>query len=295
MPDSVPSSLSGIQEQEAEWRAAEGERLLVVGVGASAGGLEAFERSCGGLPSETASRTSSRSTSIPSTRACSPRSSPARPAIPVEFAKDGQRIERDHVYVMPRDAACWSREGSCASTRRSQGQPAADQRLPEVARRGSARERRRDRALGHGLRRRARDRGRAAQRRDHVRPAPVRRPLREHAAGRDRDRHGGPGAPGRRDRRGHREPRRAAGGSIPARARAGSSRASGSCSTSSPPGDGHDFSQYKRSTVLRRVHRRMASTSTATAPRVRRAARSRRGRDPPAQGRPDDQRHELLP
>src|SRR5512146_1104133 len=40
--ESTPSPAS--DAQEAAWRASEGERLLVVGIGASAGGLEALER-----------------------------------------------------------------------------------------------------------------------------------------------------------------------------------------------------------------------------------------------------------
>jgi two-component system CheB/CheR fusion protein len=87
--------------QEAEWRAREGEGFLIVGIGASAGGLEAFERFLQRVPSDSglayvlvqhlSPEHESRLAEILS-RATN---------LPVAIAREGQRIERDHVYVIP--------------------------------------------------------------------------------------------------------------------------------------------------------------------------------------------------
>src|SRR5512133_97227 len=46
-----PDTQAARAAQEAEWSAAQGDRLLVVGIGASAGGLDAFERFLRHVPS----------------------------------------------------------------------------------------------------------------------------------------------------------------------------------------------------------------------------------------------------
>jgi two-component system, chemotaxis family, CheB/CheR fusion protein len=103
----VPTS----DAQEAEWHAHEGERLLVVGIGASAGGLEALERFFdrappdGGLAYVVVQHLSPEHES-------SLAEILARAAkLPVVTATDGQRIERDHVYVIPPGAGLAVEEG----------------------------------------------------------------------------------------------------------------------------------------------------------------------------------------
>jgi two-component system CheB/CheR fusion protein len=90
--------------QEAQWRAAEGERLLIVGIGASAGGLDAFERLFRVLPAKSGLAYVVVQHLDPEHESILAELLGRATAIPVTFAKDGQSIERDHVYVMPRDA-----------------------------------------------------------------------------------------------------------------------------------------------------------------------------------------------
>ena len=91
--------------KEMDWRAAEGERLLVVGVGASAGGLEAYERFLRRVPERSGIAFVFVQHLDPEHESTLAELLGRNTAMPVEFAKDGHGIEPDHVYVMPRDAA----------------------------------------------------------------------------------------------------------------------------------------------------------------------------------------------
>jgi two-component system CheB/CheR fusion protein len=98
--------------QEAEWRADEGERLLVVGIGASAGGLEAFERFL-----ERVSPNSGLAYVVVQHLSPEHESSLAdilsrATTLPVVTVTEGQRVERDHVYVIPPGASLIVEAGS---------------------------------------------------------------------------------------------------------------------------------------------------------------------------------------
>ncbi|WP_242370794.1 chemotaxis protein CheB [Anaeromyxobacter sp. SG26] len=101
MPDrsSVPPHPS--DEHEADWRAREGERLLIVGVGASAGGLEAFERFLGQLPSDSGLAYVLVQHLSPEHESSLVEILSRATKLPVETVREGQRVERDHVYVIP--------------------------------------------------------------------------------------------------------------------------------------------------------------------------------------------------
>ena len=104
MPDQDPESVRTRDAQEARWRAAEGERLLVVGIGASAGGLDAFERLLRFMPADSGLAYVLVQHLDPEHESILAEILGRATPIPVAFAEDGQSIERDHVYVMPRDA-----------------------------------------------------------------------------------------------------------------------------------------------------------------------------------------------
>ncbi len=101
MPDREPEPAHTSDAQEAGWRAREAERLLIVGIGASAGGLEAFERLLGGLPSDSGLAYVLVQHLSPEHESSLPDILARATKLPVEIASDGQRIERDHVYVIP--------------------------------------------------------------------------------------------------------------------------------------------------------------------------------------------------
>ncbi len=97
--DPGPSHLG--DAQEAEWRAREGERFLIVGIGASAGGLEAFERFLGRLRSDSGLAYVLVQHLDPEHQSLLAEILSRATHLPVGVAEDGQRIERDHVYVIP--------------------------------------------------------------------------------------------------------------------------------------------------------------------------------------------------
>jgi two-component system CheB/CheR fusion protein len=101
VPYPVPEASHPIDAQEAEWRAREGERLLIVGIGASAGGLEAFERFLRPLPADSGLAYVLVQHLDPEHESILTEILGRATHLSVEFAKDGQRIERDHVYVIP--------------------------------------------------------------------------------------------------------------------------------------------------------------------------------------------------
>jgi two-component system, chemotaxis family, CheB/CheR fusion protein len=87
--------------QEAEWRAKEGERLLVVGIGASAGGLEALERFLQRVPPDSGLAYVVVQHLSPEHESSLADILARATKLPVELATEGKRIERDHVYVIP--------------------------------------------------------------------------------------------------------------------------------------------------------------------------------------------------
>jgi len=90
--------------QETAWRAAEGDRLIVVGVGASAGGLEAFERFLRRVPPASGLAFVLVQHLDPEHESILAEILARATDIPVTFAKDGDELEPDRVFVMPRDA-----------------------------------------------------------------------------------------------------------------------------------------------------------------------------------------------
>ncbi len=108
MPDrlfELPEASHPLDAQEAEWRAREGERLLIVGIGASAGGLDAFERFLRPLPADSGLAYVLVQHLDPEHESILTEILGRATHLSVEFAKDGQRIERDHVYVIPPGAS----------------------------------------------------------------------------------------------------------------------------------------------------------------------------------------------
>jgi two-component system CheB/CheR fusion protein len=102
MTDPELQPASGRDAQEAEWRAREGERFLIVGIGASAGGLEAFERFLGRLPSDSGLAYVLVQHLDPEHESLLAEILARATPIPVTLATDAQPIERNHVYVIPR-------------------------------------------------------------------------------------------------------------------------------------------------------------------------------------------------
>jgi two-component system, chemotaxis family, CheB/CheR fusion protein len=104
MPDTDPQATRPREAEEAQWRIEEGERLLVCGIGASAGGLAAFERFLRALPPDSGLGYVLVQHLDPEHESILAEILGRAASIPVAFAEDAQTVERDHVYVMPRDA-----------------------------------------------------------------------------------------------------------------------------------------------------------------------------------------------
>jgi two-component system CheB/CheR fusion protein len=102
----------GVDPQEASPRADEGERPLIVGIGASAGGLEAFERFLRSLPSDSGLACVLVQHLDPEHESLLPEILSRATLLPVAVAQDGQRIERDHVYVIPRGTGLVVEDGA---------------------------------------------------------------------------------------------------------------------------------------------------------------------------------------
>ncbi len=258
-----PDASATRSAQEASWRASEGERLLVVGVGASAGGLEAFERFLRRVPERSGLAFVLVQHLDPAHESALAELLAPSTAMQVEFARDGQRLEADHVYVMPRDAALLVEDGKLrlvAIEARGTRQPingfltslaedlAGDAVGVVLSGTGS------DGALGiaavkrHGGRTFAQLPGDARYgsmpqaaiatgKVDQVLPADqIPAALVELAA----------------QRRRH-----------PAESTRGEAEGLSEVFGVLERATGHDFSRYKRSTILRRLHRRMAATGTS--------------------------------
>ena len=250
--------------QEEEWRAGEGERLLICGIGASAGGLEAFERFLRRLPLDSGLAYVLVQHLDPQHESILAELLGRAAAIPVGFARDGQCIERDHVYVMPRDAGLLVEEGKLRLTA---AEPRSN-RLPINAFLTSLAEDQRENAVGIVLSGTGSDGalGIAA--------------VKEHGGATFAQ------LPG--DARHESMPRAAiATGTVervlpveeipealadlaalrrqhPGESARGQSEGLREAFDLLDRKTGHDFSRYKRTTILRRFHRRMAATGTPT-------------------------------
>src|SRR5512132_2285939 len=104
MPDTDPNATRPREAEEVQWRNEEGERLLVCGIGASAGGLAAFERFLRALPRDSGLGFVLVQHLDPEHESILAEILGRSTPLPVRFARDGQPIEPDNVYVMPRDA-----------------------------------------------------------------------------------------------------------------------------------------------------------------------------------------------
>ena len=249
--------------QEAEWRSSEGERLLVCGIGASAGGLEAFERFLQKLPDDSGLAYVFAQHLDPQHKSLLAELLGRTTSIPVEFAKDGQPIERDRVYVMPQNAGLLVEDGKLVVM---PGEPSS--RLPINAFLTSLAEDQRENAIGIVLSGSGSDGalGIAAVKQHGGRtfaqlPADARyesMPQAAIASGAVDEvlpAEQIPAALARlvAERRQH-----------PGESERGESEGLREAFEILGRKTGHDFSRYKRTTVLRRFHRRMAATGMAT-------------------------------
>jgi two-component system, chemotaxis family, CheB/CheR fusion protein len=105
-------SMPASDELEAEWRADEGERLLVVGIGASAGGLEALERFLRRVPPDSGLAYVIVQHLSPEHESSLGDILSRATQLPVVTVADRTRIERDHVYVIPPGAALVVEDGA---------------------------------------------------------------------------------------------------------------------------------------------------------------------------------------
>ena len=87
--------------QEVAWRESEGDRLLVVGIGASAGGLDALERFLRRVHRPSGLAFVLVQHLDPEHESILPEILGRDTDLPVAFAKDGEAIEPDRVHVMP--------------------------------------------------------------------------------------------------------------------------------------------------------------------------------------------------
>ncbi|HET9594149.1 MAG TPA: chemotaxis protein CheB [Anaeromyxobacteraceae bacterium] len=263
MPDDLEQSRTR-EAQEAQWRAAEGERLLVVGIGASAGGIDALERLFRVLPRDSGLAYVVVQHLDPQHESILAEILGRTTSLPVAFAEDGQALERDHVYVMPRDAGLVVETGKL---RLVAAEPRVS-RLPINTFLTSLAEDRGESAVGVVLSGTGSDGalGIAAVKRQGgltlvQTPGDARYDSMPHAAI----------ATGMVDRvlsveeipsalADHATRRR----EHPVESARGESEGLREAFEILGRKTGHDFSQYKRSTVLRRLQRRIAATTTAT-------------------------------
>jgi two-component system, chemotaxis family, CheB/CheR fusion protein len=99
-----------------------GSSFPIVCIGASAGGLEAFTRLLEGLPKETGMGFVVIQHLDPNHPSALPPLLAKKSTLPVTEAKNGMRVKKDHVYVLPPDAIMTISRGTLKlSTRTSQG------------------------------------------------------------------------------------------------------------------------------------------------------------------------------
>ena len=165
------------------------EDPIVVGIGASAGGLEAFSRLLASLPEHTG---------MAFVLAAASRSQAPEPADPAALGQDGacpsprpptaSRVAADHVYVVPAAVDLTIEDGRLRLTPRDQdGQPpSADRPLLPLAGDRCRRALHRRGPLGGRLGRRAGAGGDQVRGRPDLRPGPLLGRVLEHAVERDR-------------------------------------------------------------------------------------------------------------
>ena len=234
----------------------------VVGIGASAGGLDAIERFFDNLPRETGMAFVVVQHLSPDFKSMMDELLARHTELPIHLVEDGMPVEADHVYLIPpktemiisRRAPAAERAGSAA------GADAAHRRLLSLAGAGLRRARRRDRAVGQRQRRVAR----------HPRRPRGRRAGAWSRTRRARSSTACPGRPVDSRRRALRaRPRRHAAGAASSTprsraqvaasaARAGDARGMGAVYRMLQEEFGIDFTHYKPSTVTRRIERRLA-------------------------------------
>ena len=132
--------------------------LLIVAVGASAGGLEACSQLLEALPEKPGFAMVLVQHLAPQHESALPTLLSARTSLEVLQAAEGMRVERDHVYVIPPNIQMGIAERPPAPARRGRATLAVqpDRLLLPLAGRGRAGPRHRRDPLRHGVRRRAR-------------------------------------------------------------------------------------------------------------------------------------------
>ena len=264
MIEAMPDSKAARDAQERAWHEVEGERLIVVGIGASAGGLEAFERFLRHLPASSGLAFVLVQHLDPEHESILAEILGRATDVPVAFAKDGQELEPDRVLIMPRGATLLVEGGRL----RLAPAEARGTRHPIDAFLSSLAEDRRENAVGIVLSGTGSDGalGIAAVKRHGGAtfaqlPGDARYESMPQAAI----------ATGHVDRTLPVEEMPAALAELVARRR----QHPGESARGESEGlrelfevlvrwTRHDFSRYKQSTILRRVHRRMVATSTTT-------------------------------
>src|SRR5262245_32678693 len=91
--------------ERAEGQQAENDLVAVAGVGASAGGFEAFRQLLKHLPGDTGMAIVLVTHLDPKHESILPELIARATTLPVSEAEDGVRVEPNHVYVMPRNAS----------------------------------------------------------------------------------------------------------------------------------------------------------------------------------------------
>ena len=236
--------------------------LTVVGVGASAGGLEAFSQILRACRDAKHSPSSSSSTSSPHHESALVSLLTVQTPLTVVQAEEGMRVEAEHVYVIPPNVQMEMRGAelhlSPRPADRSRHTPidaflvslaeSVQERSVAVILSGTA---------SDGAHRAGR---REARRRHHLRAIAGVGEVRRHAARRDRHRDGRSGAAAGGDRRqagGARRARPRAGDDVRRRSRRGARQPAADLRRARPV-SGVDFRHYKLPTIKRRLFRRMA-------------------------------------
>ncbi len=101
MPCSEPRPSQTRDAQGAGWPAGEADRFRVVGIGASAGDLEALDRLLRRIPPDSGLAYVIVQHRSPRDESLSAETLAQATRVPVEIATDGQCVERDHVYLIP--------------------------------------------------------------------------------------------------------------------------------------------------------------------------------------------------
>src|SRR5262252_3162883 len=96
---------SGAPAERAEGQEGKNDLVAVVGVGASAGGLEAFRQLLKSLPDDTGMAIVLITHLDPKHESILPELISRATTLPVSEAVDGARVEPNHIYVMPRNTS----------------------------------------------------------------------------------------------------------------------------------------------------------------------------------------------